>query len=75
MTKPRLFRASTALKQSIVTVFLARFTLSEADLRAINSREVPVGRELFRAMDKTEAIRKDCRVLLSGEGGESTKAG
>lgn len=69
------FRASTAVQQSLVHLFLARFTLTETELRALSSREVPVGPELFAAMDKTERIREDCRALLSGEAGEGTQAG
>ncbi|BGP43615.1 Golgi transport complex subunit 6 [Rhodotorula kratochvilovae] len=68
-------RATTTVQQSLVHVFLSRFTLTDAELRALTSREVPVGPELFAAMDKTERIRADCRALLSGEAGEGTQAG
>ncbi|GAA5881595.1 hypothetical protein JCM3774_006489 [Rhodotorula dairenensis] len=68
-------RTTTAIQQSLVQVFLARFTLTDAELRALSSRDVPVGPKLFAAMDKTEWIRADCRALLSGEAGEGTKAG
>lgn len=68
-------RTTTTIQQSLVHVFLARFTLTDAELRALSSREVPVGPELFAAMDKTERIRADCRALLSGEAGEGTRAG
>ncbi|GAA5966005.1 hypothetical protein JCM21900_004920 [Sporobolomyces salmonicolor] len=68
-------RSTTAVQQSLVHLFLTRFTLSDAELRALISREVPVGPELFAAMDKTERIRADCKALLSGEGGEGTQAG
>lgn len=61
-------------RQSIVIAFLRRFTLSPNDVEAITSREVPVGRRFFTAMDKTEHIRDDCRVLMAGEDGP-TKAG
>ncbi|KDR69275.1 hypothetical protein GALMADRAFT_256106 [Galerina marginata CBS 339.88] len=61
-------------KKSIITLFLARFTLSESEVEAITSRDVPIGQRFFEAMDKTERIREDCRVLMSGEDG-STKAG
>ncbi|KWU45606.1 oligomeric Golgi complex subunit 6 [Rhodotorula sp. JG-1b] len=68
-------RTTAAIQQSLVHVFLARFTLTDAELRALSSRDVPVGPELFAAMDKTERIRADCRALLSGEAGEGTQAG
>lgn len=68
-------RTTAAVQQSLVHVFLARFTLTDAELRALSSRDVPVGPELFAAMDKTERIRADCRALLSGEAGEGTQAG
>ncbi|KAF8970876.1 oligomeric complex COG6-domain-containing protein [Flammula alnicola] len=61
-------------KKSIITLFLARFTLTEADVEAISSRDVPIGQRFFDAMDKTERIREHCRVLMAGEDG-STKAG
>lgn len=41
----------------------------------MTSREVPVGKELFDAIERTETIRSDCRVLLSGEASEEAKAG
>jgi conserved oligomeric Golgi complex subunit 6 len=62
------------MRQSIISVFLARFTLTEAEVEAITSREVPVGRRLFEAMDRAEKIRDDCQILLGGEG-EHTKSG
>ncbi|GAA5848632.1 hypothetical protein JCM9279_002723 [Rhodotorula babjevae] len=68
-------RATTTVQQSLIHVFLARFTLTDSELRALTSRDVPVGPELFAAMDKTERIRADCRALLSGEAGEGTQAG
>lgn len=61
-------------RQSIVTAFLQRFTLSPRDVEAITSRDVPVDKRFFSAMDKAEHIRDDCRVLMSGEEGP-TKAG
>lgn len=69
------FRASTTTQQSLVHLFLTRFTLSDAELQALTSRDVPVGPQLFAAMDKTERIRADCRALLSGEAGQGTQAG
>ncbi|ORY76293.1 oligomeric Golgi complex subunit 6 [Leucosporidium creatinivorum] len=71
----RAQRASTTTQQTLLHLFLTRFTLSDAELRALTSRDVPVGKELFEAMDKTERIREDCRSLLSGEAGEGTQAG
>ena len=38
------------------------------------SRDIPIGQHFFDAMDKTERIREDCRVIMAGED-ESTKAG
>ncbi|EFI26934.1 hypothetical protein CC1G_15335 [Coprinopsis cinerea okayama7 len=62
-------------KKSIITLFLSRFTLSEQEAEAITSRDVPVSQRFFDAMDKTERIREDCRVLMAGEDGAPTKAG
>ena len=61
-------------KRSIVTLFLDRFTLSDEEAEALTSRDVPVGPRFFAAMDKTQRIRDDCRVLMAGEDGP-TQAG
>lgn len=71
----RAERLAVADRQAIVAVFLRRFTLTEREVKAMTSREVPVGRELFEAIERTEAIRRDCRVLMSGEAAEEAKAG
>ncbi|OCF45140.1 hypothetical protein I317_00942 [Kwoniella heveanensis CBS 569] len=63
-------RASAQLRASLITLFLAKFTLSEAELGALGSREVAVGQSLFSALDRVERIRKDCEVLLGGEEGK-----
>ncbi|SCV74768.1 BQ2448_7797 [Microbotryum intermedium] len=68
-------RATTTVQQSLVHLFLTRFSLTDDELRILTSREIPVGPELFAAMNKTERIRKDCRALLSGEAGQGTQAG
>ncbi|KAG9099599.1 Golgi transport complex subunit 6 [Ceratobasidium sp. UAMH 11750] len=70
----RAQKQTTAARQEIINLFLERFTLSPAEAEAITSRDVPVGKRMFDAMDKLERIREDCRVLMSGEGGEN-KAG
>ena len=67
-------RQEVEARKSIVTLFLARFTLSDEEMEAMTSRDVPIGARFFKAMDKTEKIRSDCRVLMSGEDGP-TKAG
>lgn len=57
-----------------MSLFLSRFTLTSDEAQVINSREVPVGPRFFAAMNKTEKIREDCRVLMAGEDGP-TQAG
>jgi conserved oligomeric Golgi complex subunit 6 len=57
-----------------VSLFLARFTLTDDQVEALTSRDVPVGQSMFDTMDKTDQIRKDCRVLMTGEDGPA-KAG
>jgi hypothetical protein len=69
-----LLRQEVEARKSIVTLFLARFTLNDEEVEAMTSRDVPVGTRFFAAMDKTEKIRNDCRVLMSGEDGP-TQAG
>ena len=61
-------------KKTIVSLFLSRFTLNEEEVEALTSRDIPVGQRFFKAMDKTEQIRTDCRVLMAGEE-EPTLAG
>src|SRR5271154_3822515 len=60
-------------KKTIITLFLARFTLNEAEAEAPTLRDIPIGQRFFDVMDKTEHIREDCHVLMAGEDG-STKA-
>ncbi|KAI0345229.1 oligomeric complex COG6 [Trametopsis cervina] len=67
-------RQEVSTRQSIVTVFLDRFTLTPDEVESITSREIPVGKRFFAAMNKAERIRDDCRVLMAGEEGP-TKAG
>ena len=54
-------------RQSIITLFLARFTLSAEETNALSSPEVPVGPTFFAAVDRAQAIRDDCQVLMAGE--------
>ncbi|KAH7908757.1 oligomeric Golgi complex subunit 6 [Hygrophoropsis aurantiaca] len=61
-------------RKSIVLLFLDRFTVTDDEIEAMTSRDIPVGKRFFTAMSKTERIRADCRVLMSGEDGP-TKAG
>ncbi|KIJ51335.1 hypothetical protein M422DRAFT_26752 [Sphaerobolus stellatus SS14] len=70
----RSHRQSMATKQSIISIFLSQFTLTEAETDAITSRDVPVGKRMFEAIDRTQKIRDSCQVLLTGEGA-STNAG
>ena len=63
-----------ATRQMIVSLFLSRFTLTEAETEAITSRDIPVGKHMFDAIDRTQEIRDSCQILLSGDGG-GTNAG
>ncbi|KZS99108.1 oligomeric complex COG6 [Sistotremastrum niveocremeum HHB9708] len=67
-------RADVETRQTIVSLLLERFTLTEEEVQAVVSRDVPVGPRLFEAMTKIEQIRADATVLLSGEEGQ-TQAG
>jgi conserved oligomeric Golgi complex subunit 6 len=67
-------RQEVKTRQSIVTLFLARFTLSDDETNSLSSPDVPVGHTFFAAMDRAQAIRQDCRVLMAGEDSPS-KAG
>jgi hypothetical protein len=67
-------RQGVETRKYIVLLFIDRFTLSDNEVEAITSREFSLGSRFFSAMNKTERIRSDCRVLMSGEDGP-TKAG
>lgn len=67
-------RQDVSTRQDIVTAFLRQFTLTHEEVEAIVSREYPVNKQFFAAMDKAERIRDDCRVLMAGEDGP-TRAG
>ncbi|KAM5532325.1 hypothetical protein V8D89_014004 [Ganoderma adspersum] len=67
-------RQGVAVRQSIITLFLSLFTLSADEKDAITSRDVHIGPRFFEAMDKATKIRDDCRVLMTGDEGD-TKAG
>ena len=71
----RAERLAASDRQAIVTVFLKRYTLSDEEVNAMNGRDVPVGKEVFDAIRRTENIRRDCRILMSGEAVEEAKAG
>jgi len=68
------FRHEVEDKQTIISLFLGRFTLNEKEAETITSRDVPLGPKFFETMDKTERIREDCMVLMAAEDGP-TKAG
>lgn len=60
-------RSSAQMRLSLVQLFLARFTLSSEEEQALTSRELDIGPELFAALDRVEAIRRDSQALLGGE--------
>ncbi|WVQ77320.1 hypothetical protein IAR50_007004 [Cryptococcus sp. DSM 104548] len=67
----RAQRASAELRAHLITLFLARFTLSEHEQAALSSRDINIGQTLFDALDHVEKIREDCTVLLGGEEGKA----
>ncbi|KAI0284845.1 oligomeric complex COG6-domain-containing protein [Russula brevipes] len=67
-------RQQVKTRQSIVDLFLSRFTLSADEADALSSPEVPIGPTFFAAMDRAQGIRDDCRVLMAGEE-SSSRAG
>jgi len=58
------------MRATLIELFLARFTLSEAELAALTSRDIAVGQPVFDALDRVERIRHDCQALLGGEEGK-----
>ncbi|KAF8266548.1 oligomeric complex COG6-domain-containing protein [Lactarius quietus] len=69
-----LTKQEVKTRQSIVDLFLARFTLSVIEANALLSSNVPVGPKFLAAMDRAQAICDDRRVLMVGEDSPS-KAG
>ena len=70
MDRPNdLNRQEAETKKMIATLFLQRFTLTKEEAEAIAERDVPVGERFFTAMDRSERIRDDCRLLMAGEDG------
>ena len=69
-----MLRNLTAQQSVLLDLFLTRFSLTPAQLDAIESHSEAVGPPLFAAMDRLQEIRSDCRVLLVGQE-EGTKAG
>jgi conserved oligomeric Golgi complex subunit 6 len=55
------------MHQSIITLCLARFTLSADDVDALSSPEIPVGPTFFATMDRAQAIRDGYQVLMAGK--------
>ncbi|KAF8319876.1 oligomeric complex COG6-domain-containing protein [Amanita rubescens] len=70
-SKELLKRAGTLREESV----FAEIYLTMEELEVVAGRDVPVGSRFFAAMDKTERIRADCRLLMSGEDGTPTQAG
>ncbi|KZT27286.1 oligomeric complex COG6 [Neolentinus lepideus HHB14362 ss-1] len=66
-------RDTVATQQTILNLFVSRFTLTSEEVIALTSRDVLPGKRFFAAMDKAVKIREDCRVLMSVDG--PTKAG
>jgi hypothetical protein len=66
------FRNKVETQMSIVSLFLSRFTLNEEEVTAITSRDITLAENFFAAMDKTETVRNNCRVLMTGEDGPTT---
>ncbi|ORX35318.1 putative intra-golgi transport-related protein [Kockovaella imperatae] len=63
-------RAEAQLKLDLVNLFLARFTLTEDEQKALTSWDVGLSQAVFDALDHVIAIRRDCQALLSGEEGK-----
>jgi hypothetical protein len=66
----RLPRASTELRAQIADLFISRFTLSQAEIATLSSRDIAVGPDLFTAMDRVVEIRRDCQSLFAYAGSE-----
>ncbi|SPO31519.1 related to conserved oligomeric Golgi complex component 6 [Ustilago trichophora] len=65
-------RAAALTQVQVSNLFLARFTLSEAERASIYSRQLRVGNDLFTTMDKLQRIRTECQILLQGSESIST---
>ena len=61
-------------QQLAVDCFISRFTLTEEEADLLQSRDIQINSQFFRAMRRAELIIKNTRVLMNGEDGP-TKAG
>jgi len=52
-------------KQLVLSKFLARFRLSEADLQIVKSADRPLDGEFFEAFSRLEQVRANARQMLS----------
>mmetsp|Transcript_68505 Transcript_68505/g.198745 ORF Transcript_68505/g.198745 Transcript_68505/m.198745 type:complete len:707 (-) Transcript_68505:38-2158(-) len=52
-------------KQEVLTHFLTRFRLSEADTQLLRNGERPLDEEFFCAFERLEQVRKNARELLN----------
>ncbi|KAI8913977.1 oligomeric Golgi complex subunit 6 [Powellomyces hirtus] len=56
-----------SVRRAIVDVFLARFTLSDAEVALLTAPNQQVGVEFFDALKHLERISEDCKALLVTE--------
>jgi len=52
-------------KQEVLTHFLARFRVSEADTQLVRSGDTPLDEDFFGAFERLEQVRKNARQLLN----------
>ncbi|KAJ3021051.1 Golgi transport complex subunit 6 [Thoreauomyces humboldtii] len=56
-----------SVRRAVIDVFLARFTLSDAEVATLTSPSQHVGVEFFDALQHLERISNDCKALLVTE--------
>lgn len=57
-------RTTVETRDAILQAFLARFTLSEGEIRSLTSSEVPIDTTFFTNLQRIHRIHQDCHALL-----------
>ncbi|TPX48201.1 succinate---CoA ligase (ADP-forming) [Synchytrium endobioticum] len=60
----RAKKQRSEVRKTIVEAFLARFTLSDAQISVLTSPKDPVGPEYFDELKRLQQINDDCKALL-----------
>jgi len=60
-------KQETETKQQLLNAFMQHFIVSDDDLLALTSAEVPIDDHFFDVLARVKQVHHDCEVLLGGE--------